>query len=48
MYYGVKRALKARHMLLCRTFGAYFINQSIPGLTAGPIDWRSFGPDFKF
>jgi outer membrane lipoprotein carrier protein len=35
-------------MLLCRTFGAYFTNKSIPGLTAGPIGWRSFGPDFKF
>jgi hypothetical protein len=46
--YWVKRALKARHTLLCRTFGAYFTNKTIPGLMAGPTDWRSFGPDFKF
>jgi proteic killer suppression protein len=31
-------------MLLCRTFGACFINKSIPGLTAGPIDCQPFGP----
>jgi hypothetical protein len=33
-----------RHTLLCRTFGAQLINNSLPGLTAGPIDYRSFGP----
>jgi hypothetical protein len=31
-------------MMLCRTFGAHFINKSFPGLTAGPIHLRSFGP----
>ena len=31
-------------MLTCRTFGAYFINKPVPGLTAGPIDCQPFGP----
>jgi hypothetical protein len=40
----IGRALKARHTLLYRTFGAHFVNKSVPGLTAGPIHWRPFGP----
>jgi hypothetical protein len=30
--------------MLCRTFGAHLINNSHPGLTAGPIDCQPFGP----
>jgi hypothetical protein len=40
--------MKARHTLLCRTFGAYFISKSYPGLTAGPIYLRSFQPELEF
>jgi hypothetical protein len=41
------RAPKVRHMLLYRTFGAHRIHQAIPGLTAGPIACRPFGPQFQ-
>jgi len=34
-----------QHMQLCRTFGAHLILFAYPGLTAGPIDCRPFGPD---
>jgi hypothetical protein len=30
----------------CRTFGAPYLQPEYPGLTAGPIDWRSFGPPY--
>jgi len=29
---------------VCRTFGAHLIHSTYPGLTAGPINWRPFGP----
>jgi hypothetical protein len=29
----------------CRTFGAHLIHLAYPGLTAGPIECRPFGPD---
>ena len=43
---GSNRALKARHhwRFTCRTFGALFRHILYPGLTAGAIHWRPFGP----
>jgi hypothetical protein len=38
-------ALNQKHLLKCRTFGARHRQQSNPGLTAGPIACRPFGPD---
>ena len=40
------RALKARHhwRFTCRAFGAQFRHILYPGLTAGAIHWRPFGP----
>jgi hypothetical protein len=32
---------------LCRAFGASFEDAHIPGLTAGPINYRPFGPPDK-
>jgi hypothetical protein len=34
-----------RHSSVYRTFGAHPKRQSYPGLTAGPINYRSFGPN---
>lgn len=34
-----------RHIPLCRAFGALLLHSRFPGLTAGPISCRSFGPD---
>jgi hypothetical protein len=31
-------------LIECRTFGAHFSVYFLPGLTAGPIGWRPFGP----
>jgi hypothetical protein len=30
---------------MCRAFGAHLIHLVYPGLTAGPINYRPFGPD---
>jgi hypothetical protein len=32
---------------LCRTFGAYLESMAFPGLTAGPIQFRPFGPEIR-
>jgi hypothetical protein len=33
-----------RNIIACRTFGAHAQQQFYPGLTAGPIICRAFGP----
>jgi len=33
------------HDEMCRAFGTRIISNSYPGLTAGPINWRPFGPE---
>jgi hypothetical protein len=33
---------------LCRALGAHFLFNHNPGLTAGPIICRPFGPEFTF
>jgi hypothetical protein len=33
-----------RNFIVCRTFGAHPQQQFYPGLAAGPIFYRAFGP----